>query len=297
MTEVLAAVPTTPAPAPAPAAPVRPASRWRVWLPALPFALLALLTVVARLVVPFDPETVVAPANLEPGGAHLFGTDATGMDVFSRTVAATQVNLVMAVLVTIMATAIGLALGLVLGMNEAAGGVRGLLGRGMNRFTDLTDAVPPLIVGVVVVGLFGPSIVSLSVALALILMPNQVRLTRAEVLKVRGDAYVDAARMAGLTPWQVMVRHVLPNSARPAIENSSNIFGVSIIVSASLGFLGVGLNPPTPEWGVMISTGMSDVMLGGWWTTLFPALALCVAVASAALLTGVITRLTRSPGH
>lgn len=291
MSEVLAAVPAV-----APATP-RTSFRWRTWLPALPFALLVLLTVVARWVVPFDPETVVAPANLEPGGAHLFGTDSTGMDVFSRTIAATQVNLVMAVLVTLMATAVGLVLGLVLGMNEAAGGARGLLGRGMNRFTDLTDAVPPLIVGVVVVGLFGPSLVSLSVALALILMPNQVRLTRAEVLKVRGDAYVDAARMAGLFPWQVMVRHVLPNSARPAIENGSNIFGVSIIVSASLGFLGVGLNPPTPEWGVMISNGISDVMLGGWWTTLFPALALCVAVSSAALLTGVITRLTRSPGH
>ncbi|MFC5951538.1 ABC transporter permease [Pseudonocardia lutea] len=292
MIEVLAAVPTATAPTRA-----RRASTWGTWLPALPFALLVLLTIVARWVVPFDPETVVAPANLAPDGTHLFGTDSTGMDVFSRTIAATQVNLVMAVLVTLMATAIGLTLGLVLGMNEAAGGARGLFGRGMTRFTDLTDAVPPLIVGVVVVGLFGPSLVSLSVALALILMPNQVRLTRAEVLKVRGDAYVDAARMAGLFPWQVMVRHVLPNSARPAIENSSNIFGVSIIVSASLGFLGVGLNPPTPEWGVMISNGISDVMLGGWWTTLFPALALCVAVSSAALLTGVITRLTRSPGH
>ncbi|GAA4709193.1 ABC transporter permease [Pseudonocardia yuanmonensis] len=293
MTEVLVAVPTPVAAT----APRRGAPAWRTWLPALPFAVLVLLTIVARWVVPFDPETVVAPANLAPDGTHLFGTDSTGMDVFSRTIAAAQVNLVMAVLVTLMATAIGLVLGLVLGMNEAAGGARGLFGRGMTRFTDLTDAVPPLIVGVVVVGLFGPSLVSLSVALALILMPNQVRLTRAEVLKVRGDAYVDAARMAGLLPWQVMIRHVLPNSARPAIENSSNVFGVSIIVSASLGFLGVGLNPPTPEWGVMISNGISDVMLGGWWTTLFPALALCAAVSSAALLTGVITRLTRSPGQ
>jgi peptide/nickel transport system permease protein len=293
MTEVLVAVPTPVAAT----TPHRGASTRRTWLPAVPFAVLVLLTIVARWVVPFDPETVVAPANLAPGGSHLFGTDSTGMDVFSRTIAATRVNLVMAVLVTLMATAVGLVLGLVLGMNEAAGGGRGLFGRGMTRFVDLTDAVPPLIVGVVVVGLFGPSLVSLSVALALILMPNQVRLTRAEVLKVRGEAYVDAARMAGLLPWQVMVRHVLPNSARPAIENSSNVFGVSVIVSASLGFLGIGLNPPTPEWGVMISNGISDVMLGGWWTTLFPALALCAAVSSAALLTGVITRLTRSPGH
>lgn len=266
-----------------------------VWIGAVPFGILVLITLFARVIVPFDPERVAGPSNLAPDATHLFGTDATGMDVFSRTIAATQINLLMAFLVTIFATVLGLIIGLIVGMNEATTGVFGIAGRGVNRFIDLTDAVPPLIVGVVVVGLFGPSVLSLSIALSLILLPNQVRLTRAEVLKVRGDAYVDAAVMAGLRPWRIMLRHVLPNSARPAIENSSTIFGISIIVSASLGFLGVGLNPPTPEWGVMISSGVSDVMLGGWWTTLFPALALCIAVASASGVTGALTRLTRGP--
>lgn len=284
---------------------LRPAARPRAerttsagtipWKSALPFGILVIITIFARVIIPFDPERVAGPSNLAPNGTYLFGTDATGMDVFSRTVAATQINLTMALLVTLFATLIGLVVGLIVGMNESSTGLVGLAGRGVNRFIDLTDAIPPLIVGVVVVGLFGPSILSLSVALAFILMPNQVRLTRAEVLKVRGDAYVDAARMAGLRPWQIMLRHVLPNSARPAIENSSLVFGVSIIVSASLGFLGVGLNPPTPEWGSMISSGISDVMLGGWWTTLFPAVALCIAVGSAAALTGALTRLTRGP--
>ncbi|WP_344026852.1 ABC transporter permease [Pseudonocardia kongjuensis] len=268
-----------------------PRAWWALW----PLAALLGVIATARLVVPYDPERVVAPANLPPGAGHLFGTDSTGMDVFSRTVAAAQVNLTMALLVTVFATAGGLVVGIAVGTNEARAGAFGLLGRGVTRGIDLADSVPPLVVGVVIVGLFGATMTSLSAALALILLPNQARLTRAEVLRVRGEAFVDAALMAGLRPWRVTVRHVLPNSARPAIENSSNVFGVSIVVLASLGFLGIGLNPPTPEWGYMISTGVSDVMLGGWWTTLFPALALCLAVITAASLSGALTRLSRGP--
>lgn len=270
-------------------------------LPKLPFGSLApaavmlVIVVFARLIAPYNPEKVVGSADLHPSGSHLFGTDSTGMDVFSRTLAAAQVDVVLAVLVTVFATVLGLIIGLVVGMNESRGGFVGWLSRGVTRFLDLTDAIPPLVVGVVIVGLMGASITSLSIALAFILMPNQARLTRAEVLKVRSDAYVEAGLMAGLRQWQVTVRHVLPNSARPAIENCSNIFGYSIIVLASLGFLGIGLNPPTPEWGNMISSGVSDVMLGTWWPTFFPALALMLAVIAAAAMTGALTRLSRGP--
>jgi peptide/nickel transport system permease protein len=272
-----------------------------VRLPRLPFrstvpaAMLLVLTVFARLVVPYDPEKVVGSANAAPSGSHWFGTDSTGMDIFSRTIAATQVDVTLAVMVTVFATLLGLFVGLILGTNESRGGTSGLAGRGFTRFLDLTDAIPPLVVGVVTVGLMGASVASLSVALAFIMMPNQARLTRAEVLKVRGDAYVEAGLMAGLRPSQVTVRHVLPNSVRPAIENCSNIFGYSIIVLASLGFLGIGLNPPTPEWGNMISSGVSNVMLGTWWPTFFPALILMLAVIAAASMTGALTRLSRGP--
>ena len=270
-------------------------------LPKLPFrstvpaAVLLVITVLARLVAPYDPETVVGPANAAPSGSHWFGTDSTGMDIFSRTIAATQVDVTLAVMVTVFATVLGLFVGLILGVNESRGGTSGLAGRGFTRFLDLTDAIPPLVVGVVTVGLMGASVASLSIALAFIMMPNQARLTRAEVLKVRGDAYVEAGLMAGLRPWQVTVRHVLPNSVRPAIENCSNIFGYSIIVLASLGFLGIGLNPPTPEWGNMISSGVSNVMLGTWWPTFFPALVLMLAVIAAASMAGALTRLSRGP--
>ena len=268
-------------------------NRRPAWTPFVPFAILVVVAVAGPLLIPFDPERVAGAASQRPGGEFLFGTDATGLDVFSRTIAATRINLMMALLVTVFATVAGLLLGLLIGMNEARRGPVGWAGRGLTRVVDLSDAIPALIVGVVVVGLFGASLLSLSVALAFIMLPNQIRLTRVEVLKVRHDSYLDAARMAGLGEGRIMARHVLPNSCRPALENASLVFGVSIIVSASLGFLGVGLAPPTPEWGAMISSGVSDVMLGRWWTSVFPALALCLAVAGAAGVTGAITRMSR----
>lgn len=275
------------------APPVKRARRTPAWLVFAPFGIIVLIGIAGPFLVPFDPERVVDSASIAPGAAHWFGTDATGMDVFSRVVAATRVNLIMALSVTLSTTVVGILLGLIVGMSESAGGLQGFLGRGVNRVIDLSDAIPALVVGVVVAGLFGPSVLSLSVALSVILLPNQIRLTRAEVLRVRNDAYLDAARMAGSSEVQVVLRHVLPNSCRPALENSSHVFGVSIIVAASLGFLGVGLAPPTAEWGSMISAGVSDIMLGRWWSALFPAAALTLTVASVASCSGALTRFTR----
>lgn len=260
-----------------------------------PAAVVLIIVIFGRFIEPYNPEKVVAAADLAPSGSHLFGTDSTGMDVFSRTIASAQNDVIMALLVTFFATILGLFVGLAIGMNESRGRAIGPASRGVARFLDLTDAIPPLVVGVVIVGLIGASVVSLSIALAFILMPSQARLTRVEVLKVRSDAYVEAALMAGLMPWQVTLRHVLPNAGRPTIENCSSIFGYSIIVLASLGFLGIGLNPPTPEWGSMISDGLSDVMLGTWWPMFFPAIALMLTVIAAASLTGALTRLSRGP--
>lgn len=247
------------------------------------------------VIAPHDPEKVIASALQPPSGDYWFGTDATGMDVFSRTIAGAQIDIALALAVTLVSTVGGVLLGLLIGSSEARPGMVGLAGRGVSRFLDLTDAIPPLVIGVVVVGLMGATLTSLSAALAFIMMPVQARLTRSEVLKVRTDAYVEAGLVGGLRPMQVTMRHVLPNSVRPAIENCSTVFGYSVIVLASLGFLGVGLNPPTPEWGSMIASGVSGVMLGSWWPTFFPALALMSAVIAAGSVTGLLTRLSRGP--
>ena len=162
--------------------------------------------------VPFSPTDVVAAPNLSPGGAHYFGTDATGLDVFSRTLAATRNDLLIATLTAIVATAAGIRLGLI-------------------------QAVPAVVIALALVAVVGTSVFSLTVAMAIILIPNQARMVRTEVLRVRGEAYIDAARMAGERELGLTLRHVLPNASWPALENASLVFGAAVFITATLGFL------------------------------------------------------------
>jgi peptide/nickel transport system permease protein len=225
------------------------------------------------------------------GPEHWFGTDSAGFDVFSRTVAAARLNLLIASLVTLYATAAGIALGLLIGMNESARGLRGRAAHGLARLMDLAEAIPGVVIGLVAVAFYGASIMTLTLAIAFVLLPVQVRLVRTEVSRVRSESYLDAARMMGMSEFDLTLRHVLPNSSWSALENSSVIFAVSIILTAALGFIGVGLPPPTPEWGYMLSRGATDALVGRWWAAAFPAAALgltvvAVSMASAALFRG-----------
>jgi peptide/nickel transport system permease protein len=257
-----------------------PRAALRTWWPLLPMLGIIVIGLVGPLLVPFDPERVVGDSSVPPNGEFLFGTDAAGLDVFSRTIVATRMNLLIALAVAVLATVIGSVVGLVIGMNESRRGPVGWLARGGARVVDLAEAVPAVLLGLVVIALFGATPLSLTVALAFILSPIQIRLVRTEVLRVRKEAYLDAARIGGATEWALTVRHVLPNSVRPAWENASVVFAVSIIVTAALGFVGVGLPPPTPEWGSMLSAGAQDAVVGRWWAATFPALALAGTVAA-----------------
>jgi peptide/nickel transport system permease protein len=180
----------------------------------------------------------------------------------------------------LISTVAGIAVGLVIGMNESRGGVIGFAARGLSRGLDLVQAVPAVVIALALVAFFGTTIFSMTIALAVILGPNQARLVRTEVLQVRTEAYLDAARMAGERELTLTVRHVLPNASWPALENTTLVFGAAILLTATLGFLGVGLKPPTPEWGSMISTGASDAAVGRWWSALFPAVAIVIAVGA-----------------
>ncbi|WP_353807646.1 ABC transporter permease [Agromyces sp. SYSU T00194] len=255
----------------------------------IPLAVLVVVAVVGPLVVPFDPTKVAGAAYLPPGAEHWFGTDSAGLDVYSRTIAATGLNVFIGVMVALLATAIGIVIGVVLGLNEPASGFRGMAARGLSRAVDLLQSVPAILVGVVAVAFYGAEVASITIAVAVILAPIQIRLVRTETLRVRSEGYVDAARIAGAIGPEVAVRHVLPNSLGPALQNSSVIFGLAVIVTAGLGFIGVGLAPPTAEWGAMLSRGAADALVGNWWAAAFPATALALTVATVAWTMRVLT--------
>jgi peptide/nickel transport system permease protein len=250
----------------------------------LPVLVVLLLAVIGPWIAPLDPTRVAGTPSSSPGGNFLLGTDNAGLDVFSRTLAGARVDVVIATLATLLATSAGIAVGLLVGMNESRGGFVGLAARSTARGMDLLEAVPTIIVALVVVSFFGTSTTTMVLTLAIILAPLQARLVRTEVLRVRHDAYLDAGRQAGLTEVQLVVRHVLPNSVTPAFQNAPVLFGVTIILTAALGFLGVGLPPPTPEWGAMITRGAGDAAVGKFWAAGAPAVALCLTVASVSLL-------------
>jgi peptide/nickel transport system permease protein len=249
-------------------------------LKCLPAGIFVFIAIFGPWFAPFSGTLVIGRSDLPPNGTYFFGTDDSGLDVFSRVIDATRNDLVIAGVTAALATAVGIIVGLLVGMNESRGGPLGYLARGVSRGLDLLQAIPAIVIGLVLVAFFGRTIETLSLALSIILAPNQARLVRTEVLRVRGEAYLDAARMSGETELALTARHVFPNASWPALENASVVFGAAIILTAALGFLGVGLHPPTPEWGSMLASGTSDAEVGRWWPFLFPGLAIMACVLS-----------------
>jgi peptide/nickel transport system substrate-binding protein len=258
---------------------VRPRRR-PPWLGFAPAVLVFLVALAGPYLTPYPATKVVGPISAPPDAKFWMGTDSAGLDVFSQLMAGARTDIVMASVVVLLATSAGAVLGMFIGMNEASPGALGVVGRFLSRVLDFVQALPFVIIGLVAVALYGANVVTLILAASLVLVPLQTRLVRIEVLRVRTEAYLDAARMAGLGEFALMMRHVLPNSARPALENATVVFGVSITLIAALGFLGVALPPPAPEWGSMISRGATDAAVGKWWAAGFPTLALALTMWS-----------------
>lgn len=260
---------------------------WRAYVP---IGLLMLIALLGPLLVPYSPTKIVGAASLPLNAAHLFGTDQRGMDVLSRVIAGARIDTLIAAAATTFATVIGVLLGVACGMNEGRRGLAGWSARGLARFLDMLDAVPAIIVGLVLVALFGASGTTIVIAIGVVSLPRQAKLVRSAALKVRSDPYVDAARMAGASEHGILLGTVLPNSVRPALENVSAVFGIAITLEAALGFLGVGLPPPTPEWGAMIALGASEALNLRWWGATFPTLALILSVIAVSLAGGELLR-------
>ncbi len=250
-----------------------------VWVGAGLIAAVVLVALAAPLLSPWGP-TQIDPAAIRqaPGGAHLLGTDANGMDVWSRIVHAARVDLGVALAAVVLAVLGGALLGVLTGY---AGG---WFDATVMRVLEIVQSFPTFILALAVAAMLGPGLVNLTVVVAVVSIPSYARLVRAEVRTVRELAYVDAARTSGIRAGAVLWRHVLPNSLTAVRIVAPLNVGWAMLTLAGLSFLGLGVPVPGAEWGAMISQGTSDVVAGRLWTTVPPGLALVVCVLGFSLL-------------
>lgn len=220
-----------------------------------------------------DPLTT-DPANAysAPSADHWFGTDKFGRDVFARAVHAARLDLSIGITIAVIAMVVGSVVGLI------AGYFGGWVDEVLMRITDVVLAFPGFVLALILVAVIGNSIPNVVLAVTAAYVPYFIRLTRAEVLAQRELEYVDGARLAGNGRWRVAFRHVLPNSLRPSLVQVTLVAGWAILTVAGLAFLGVGIRPPTAEWGVMVAEGTPDIIIGNWWTALFPGGLIVLAV-------------------
>lgn len=244
-------------------------------------SLLALLLVAVALLAPVlagDPLAQDLGARLQPpSGEHLLGTDQLGRDVWSRVVHGSRISLRIGLTVVTVALVIGGLVGLLAGM------VGGLVDEVAMRLTDIFFAFPALILAMAIAGALGPSLGNLMIAVAAVSWPNYARLLRAQVLSLKTLDFVDASRALGANRWRQALRHVLPNAITPLLVQASFDVGAAILTAAGLGFIGFGAQPPTPEWGAVVSETRSFIAEAPWASSA-PALAILLTVLAFNLL-------------
>ena len=243
----------------------------------LGLAIVIVLVVIAITVpmwVDYDTQVIVQNVSERlqtPNAKHLMGTDDKGRDIFYRLLYGTRYSLA----VGFVAVCIALVLGVTLG--SVAGFFGGRVENLIMRTTDIFAAVPSLLMGICIVSALGASTLTLMIAVGLTSVPQFVRITRAAVLTVRGQDYVESAKAIGIADWKIIMRHIVPNCLSPIIVQTTLRIGSAIITASSLSFLGMGVPSPAPEWGAMLSAGR-NFLRGYSYMTFFPGLAIMITV-------------------
>jgi dipeptide transport system permease protein len=234
--------------------------------------LLLLAAAFAPVLAPHDPLIQARDAILQPPSAtYPLGTDDVGRDVLARLLYGARLSLAVGAIVVTLALTVGTLLGLLAGFSE------GLVEAAIMRLMDVLLALPTLLLAVAIVAVLGPGLQHAMLAVAVVQLPGFVRLTRSAVRAERRREYVLAARMVGARPLRLMFRTVLPNCMAPLIVQASLAFSTAILDTAALGFLGLGAQPPTPEWGTMLADALQFVQ-SAWWVVTFPGLAILLTV-------------------
>ncbi|KOF14046.1 D-ala-D-ala transporter subunit [Ensifer adhaerens] len=231
-------------------------------------ALLILVAAFAPLIATHDPYAQDLALTLQaPGNGHLFGTDELGRDIFSRLVWGARITLTIIFLVSVVVGPIGLIIG------TTAGYLGGKVDTVMMRITDIFLSFPSLILSLAFVAALGPSLNNAIVAIALTSWPPIARLARAEAMTFRKADYISAARLQGASPARIIVKSIMPMCLPSVLIRLTLNMATVILTAAGLGFLGLGAQPPLPEWGAMIATGRR-YMLDSWWLVTFPGIAI-----------------------
>ena len=239
---------------------------------------LLLVAAFAPLIATADPLAQNLDRRLlPPSGGNFFGTDSLGRDIFSRIVYGTRVTLVIVLLVVVTVGPIGLLIG------AASGYLGGWVDRLLMRITDVFLAFPRLVLALAFVAALGPGLENAVIAIAITAWPPYARVARAETQIIRQQDYIAAIRLQGASQWRIVWKHVVPMCLPSLIVRTTLDMAGIILIAAGLGFLGLGAQPPIPEWGAMISAGREQIF-DQWWVATFPGLAICVVALGFNLL-------------
>ena len=246
---------------------------------------LALVAIFAELIAPHNPEIGTLGERFKPpawlaGGTekYLLGTDHLGRDVLSRLIFGARVSMVVGFTAVIVAGCVGTFLGIL------SGYLGGWVDQVIMRVTDSWLALPGLTFAIFLAAIVGPSATNIVIVLSLVFWTRYARIVRGEVLSLRERDFVRLAVVAGCSKWTIMRKHILPNVLNSAIVIATLMLGVVVVTEAALSFLGVGVPPPQPAWGLMLADGKKGLMAGYWWLTVFPGVCIMLLVLSANLL-------------
>ena len=248
--------------------------------PTMMFGLIVLavmlgMALFAPLLTSEDPIRLQFGSRLRPPSAqHWFGTDDLGRDILARVIYGAQVSMRVGIVVVALAGSIGFVLG------ATTGYVRGLFDDVTMRLIDIVLAFPPLILAMAIASFLGPDLTNTMLAIAIVHIPKYTRLARSEALSLREALFVQAARSSGSSGLRIVLRHIVPNSLSSMLVVATLDFGLVILTAASLGFLGLGAQPPTPEWGLMVADGRKFLLDAPWYST-FPGLTIMLIVIAA----------------
>jgi peptide/nickel transport system permease protein len=240
-----------------------------------------LVALIGPMTVPFHGDATgavhMSQKLMEPDSRFWFGTDEMGRDIFTRVILGTRISLRIGLIIVCVAMGIGVPLGI------TAGFLGGWVNEVIMRITDIFLSIPGLLLALAIIGALGPGITNSMIALSLVWWPGYVRLVQGKTLSLKEEAFIEAAQSVGAGKARIIFLHILPNCTSPIIVKASMDMGMAILAAAGLGFVGVGAQPPAPEWGAMISAAR-NYLPTWWWYAVFPGLAIFITVLGFNLL-------------